>query len=226
MTLSEHDLNQLTDTLDIYSDCWSCGAVINDPNLLKPDPLNPGRFRALCPSCKEETTRFEFPPTKLRPLFEMIVECAKLSRPILTLTLACTAYEAMMDGFVYRLLERRNCDEDVCLAFLDLTEHRTKANMIEYLTGRKIEKLAKGMGFRTFFHTLETIRARRNNFIHTGNVHKPVKNNIGAVSIFKEVQLNESDTKRALLFTEKTIHFLAALYTAYGKWHPLYEEDY
>ena len=153
---------QLLALLNEYSDCWGCGEVIKDSSLLVPDPLNPGLFRTVCPSCDEETWRSPFPPKELRTIFEMIVECAELDRPILVLVLSCTVYEAMLDGFVFRLFERRHASPEICDAVINATEYRQKLKIIQGLTGKPIKKLTQSAGFKELTRTLEEIKRKRN----------------------------------------------------------------
>jgi len=163
---------------------------------------------------------FPYPASEIRPVFEMIVECAKLERPILVLTLVCTVYEIMVDGFLYRLLERRHCDPNICYAVVDIMEHRHKLDMIEELTYKKIGELAKEMKFTRFPKKFRQIKAKRNSFLHTGAAHKTVYEKFGKHEIPKTVPLDERDTKEALSFTEDAIHLFRKLYTKYGKWEP------
>lgn len=72
------EIQEFRRVLNTYSDCDYCGAVIADENLRKPDILNPGRFRAMCPSCGRETSRVPFPPESEKQLFELMTELAEL----------------------------------------------------------------------------------------------------------------------------------------------------
>ena len=218
---SKSNGSQLIKLLDVYSDCWACAAVIKDPGLLKSDPLNPRMFKALCPSCKNETRRLPFPESSIRSVFEMIAECADMSKPILVLILVRTTYETMVENFVYRLLERSHCPDDICDSVINSTEHRGKASMIENLTGAKIGKLAKEMKFKTYFKTLEYINHKRNSFLHTGKVHKTGVKKIGELSYPGKVELDMDDIRTALGFAKDTIHFFAKLYTKFGEWAPI-----
>jgi hypothetical protein len=213
-------LDRIIKALDIHSDCGDCGAVIGDPNLLKPDPLNPGKYQALCPSCKHECMRLPYTTQAVRPIFEMIVECAKLGGPILVLTLVCTLYEIMVDGFLYRLLERRYCDDSVCDGILNIMEHRHKLDMIEELTHKTIGELAKELKFTRFPNNFRQIKSKRNSFLHTGTSHKVVYKKFGKVKMPEYLPLDERDTKEALSFAEDIIYLFAKLYTKYGKWEP------
>jgi hypothetical protein len=157
----EAEKNKLFGILNIYSDCEHCGVVLSDPNLLKPDPYNPGRFKSLCPACKMETWRSPLVYSSLKEVFEMIAQCAEIGRPILVLTLACTAYEMMVDDFAYRLLEKENSSLDVCSFVVDSLELRGKIKLIESMTSKKIKDHAKDLGFDSLSTTYEKTKQKR-----------------------------------------------------------------
>ncbi len=220
---------KLLKSLDSYSDSLKCGSVINDSSLLVPDELNLGKYRSLCPSCKHETMRTPFPPRSLRPVFEMLTECAELNRPILVLILACTAYESMFDGLFYRILERQHVFPVDAIA--DGMEYRSKIRIFHNLTGKRFESYLDKLGFKKLPTNLMEIRRRRNGFIHTGVAHKEVEVKLdlhsGKQFCFpKRVDLDESDSERALKFTLDTIHCFARLYSDFGKYAEIEPYDY
>ncbi len=197
----EVEINKLLGMLNIYSDCENCGVVTSDPDLLKPDPWNRGRFKSLCPSCKRETWRSPLISQRLNEVFEMMVQCAEIDRPILVLTLACTIYESMVYNFTYRLLEKENCSVDVCVFVSDSLDFRGSIKLIESMTSKDIKKLAKTLGFESLSKTYQEINQKRNSFLHTAY----------------SGDLNEKDSIQGLQFAQNLILFFADLYTRYGK---------
>ena len=220
---------ELLGLLNKYSDCWGCGEVIKDPNLLVPDPFNPGQFKSFCPTCKRETTRHLFPPKNLTSVFEMIAESAEMNRPILVLVLSCTVFETMVEDLVLRLLEKRHTYPEICEAVIDATDYRSKMRIIETITGKKPKRLAKSAGYDKLMGTLEAIKSKRNSFLHTGVAMKVemVEFKFDKRYTFpKHKELDEEDIKQALDFTIDTINLFAKLYTQFGKYIYMDESDY
>jgi len=220
---------QLLELLKEYSDCWTCGEVIKDSSLLVPDPFNPGLFRSSCPKCNTETTKCYFPPKALRIVFDMIVESAELNRPILVLVLSCTVFEAMVEGLVFRLLERRHTYPEICEAIVDATEYHSKMRIIHSLTGEKLRSLATTAGYDKLLGTLEEIKHKRNSFLHTGVAMKVemVESKIDKLFTFPQhKELDVEDIKQALEFTIDTVHCFAKVYSEFGKYVYIDEPDY
>jgi len=163
---------QLLSIIEEYSDCGSCGKVIKDSSLLIQDEHNPGQFKSTCPLCGKDAWRYTFPQKELKPVFEMITESAERNRPILVLVLSCTVYEALVEGFFVRQLERHFTYPEISEAIIDATEYRSKMRMIHSITGKKPKELMKSAGYNKLMGTLGDIKAKRNSFLHTGVVMK------------------------------------------------------
>ena len=141
----------------------------------------------------------------------MIVECSQLERAILVLILAQTAFESMLDGFLCRLLDNMNCPEDIALAVTDEVRGiRAKARFVKSLTGKDIEKMIGDVGFRDIVEQFETIRKKRNSFLHTAK---------------QEEDLTQDDITAALKFACATVDSYAVLFSEYREWRPLIEAD-
>ena len=206
---------KLTRTVNEYSLCGSCGHVTMDSSLLLPDPFNPGLFRSICPECKRENMRYPFPPKELGPLFEMIAESAERERSILVLILSCTVYEALIGGFFFHLLERYFTHPDICEAVNETTEYRSKMRIIRSITGIKPKELAKSVGYEKLMCTLESIKIKRNGFLHTGIVHEN-----------KNRELLEEDVLQALEFTIDVVDCFAKLHSEYREYEHICDPDY
>lgn len=209
--ISEQD--SLLTQLDRYWQCFACGRVIDDPNLAKTLETAGGGWglNILCPKCGSKTSKDKFPGARFRPLFKMMVECSQLERAILVLILAQTAFESMLDGFLYRLLDNMNCPEDIALAVTDQVRGiSAKARFVKSLTGKDIEKMIGGVGFRDIVEQFETIRKKRNSFLHTAK---------------QEEDLTQDDVTMALKFACATVDLYAALFSKYREQRPLIEHD-
>ena len=164
-----------------------------------------------CPECGGKTSKSKFPGAKFRPLFEMMVECSQLERAILVLILAQTAFESMLDSFLYRLLDNMNCPGGISLAITD--EARgiiAKARFVKSLTGKDIKKMIRDVGFRDILEQFETIRKKRNSFLHTAE---------------QKEYLIQDDITMALKFACATVDLYAALFSKYREQRPLIEPD-
>lgn len=219
--MKDKNKNILRKVLDVYSDCHNCGAVIDDPELRKLDPYNPGYFRAVCPSCHQESRRGPFPPDTVKQIFELMADCVDLGRPILVVTLVCAAYEVSVDSFLFRLLERNNCPYDICFSVIESTDYRGKLRLIEELVGKKFKQLSRRNGFPKFFNKLEKMKLKRNRFIHKGEMHKLIDVKIGNYTIKKAAKLDASDIDEAIKFAVDVIGLFAKLFTEYGEFQPL-----
>jgi len=224
--LNRDYIESLTGILEVYSDCRNCGAIIDDPQLRTADPLNPGRFKSLCPSCNKESARVIFPGYVAEEIIRIIIDCAESSKPALVVTLACTVYEVMLDDFLYRLLERYNCPDFIAGSVVDLVGNRVKDDLIAEVTGKKIKKLAKDMGFKGFWGKLQDIKNKRNNFLHRGLTLKKVNGQRNKSTIPHYAELDDKDIGVAIEFIETTIRFFAKLSTKYGAWQPGEDPNY
>lgn len=213
--------------IDEYADCGSCGKVIKDSSLLVPDEFNPGRYRSTCPLCRKEASMLHFPQKELKPVFEMITESAERNRPILVLVLSCTVHEALVEGFFVRQLERHFTYPEISEAIIDATEYRSKMRMIRTITGKKPKDLMKSAGYDKLMGTLESIKAKRNGFLHTGVAMKVEieEHKFGdrKFSWPKPKELDDEDIKEALEFTIDTVNCFAKLYSDFGE--PVYMEE-
>jgi hypothetical protein len=208
--MTEQDM--LLAQLDRYWECFNCGRVINDPNLAKVlGTTGTGWGLGVpCPKCGGTASKSKFPDKRFRPLFEMMIECYQTDRAILVLILAQTAFEGMFDDFLRRLLRRMNCPEDVELAITyALNSFNAKTRFIKSLTGKKIAKIIEDVGFKDIMRQFETIRTKRNSFLHTAG----------------EKDLTLDDIKEALKFACATVDLYAALFSEYREWRPLVEPD-
>lgn len=212
-----------------YSDCGACGQIIKDAGLLVPDPLNPGRYKSVCPECKEEFWRYPFPPKNLEQVFEMIAESAEMNRPILVLVLSCTVFEVLVEDLVLRLLERRHTFAEIIDAVMDATDYRLRMRMIETITGKKLKALAKSFGYDELFKTLDEIKSKRNSFLHAGVAKKVemVEFTFDKKYKFPKFrELDDEDIKQALDFTIDTVNCFAKVYSEFGKYVYIDEHDY
>ena len=209
--MSEQD--SLLAQLDRYWQCFDCGRIIDDKNLakaLKTAGMGWG-LNIPCPECGGKTSKSKFPDIRFRPLFEMMVECSQLERAILVLILAQTAFESMLDDFLWRLLDNMNCPEDIALAITDrLYSVDAKFRFVESLTGKQIRKITRDIGFRNIMKEFNEVRTKRNSFLHTAIVEKG---------------LTQDDITMALKFACATVDLYAALFSKYGEQGPLIEPD-
>jgi len=220
---------QLSTILKEYSDCWSCGQVIKDSGLLVPAPYNPGLYKSSCPSCKKDSWRYPFPTKNLIPVFDMIVESAEMNRPILVLVLSCTVFEALVESFVIRLLERRFTYPEISEAVIDATEYHSKMRIIHTVTGKKLKGLAKSAGYDKLMGTLEEIKSKRNGFLHTGVAMKVEMVEFKfdkSITFPQPKELDEDDIEQTLDFTIDTVNFFAKVYSKFGKYIHIDEPDY
>jgi hypothetical protein len=208
-----------------YSDCGSCGQVIRDASLLVPDNLNPGRYRSICTACKKEATRTVFPPRELKHLFEIIVESAKINRPILALVLSRTVFEVMIDTLLYRLMEHRYTAPEISDSVMGNTNYQTKLRIIRDITGKSLKELAKKSGHDKLTATLEELTNKRNAFLHQGIATKPEEVDLGGkYSTFRQKPLGGEDSLRAIDFTIDAIDFFAKTFSENGNWFYPFEE--
>jgi len=208
---TEQDM--LLTQLDRYWKCFECGRVIDDPNLTKTlETAGMGWGLGVpCPKCGSTVSKSKFPDERFRPLFEMMVECFQIERAILVLILAQTAFEGMLDDFLRRLLDRMNCPEDISLAITDKVRGiNAKANFIKSLTDKDIRKMIRDVGFKDTLEQFETIRRKRNSFLHTAKGKE---------------DLTRDDITAALKFAYVTVDLYAALFSEYRDWRPLVEPE-
>jgi len=208
---TEQDM--LLTQLDRYWECFECGRVIDDPSLTKAlETAGMGWGLGVpCPKCGSTVSKSKFPDERFRPLFEMIVECCQIERAILVLILAQTAFEGMLDDFLRRLLDRMNCPEDISLAITDEVRGiNVKASFIKSLTGKDIMKMIRDVGFKDTVEQFETIRRKRNSFLHTAKGKE---------------DLTRDDITAALKFAYDTVDLYAALFSKYREWRPLVEPE-
>jgi hypothetical protein len=208
---TEQDM--LLTQLDRYWECFECGCVIDDPSLAKAlETAGMGWGLGVpCPKCGCTVSKSKFPNERFRPLFKMMVECCQIERAILVLILAQTAFEGMLDDFLWRLLNRMNCPEDISLVITDKVRGiNAKASFIKSLTGKDIKKMIRDMGFKNTWKQFETIRKKRNVFLHTA------KGKEG---------LSRNDIKAALEFAYVTVDLYAALFSEHRDWRPLVEPE-
>jgi hypothetical protein len=85
------------------------------------------------------------------------------------------------------------------------------------MTDKTIKKLTKHSGFEHLYKVYETIKQKRNGFLHTGSSYKIVEEKIGKYALQKAVSLDENDSLQALKFAQKLIEFFAVLFTTYGQ---------
>lgn len=199
--------------LDRYWECFECGCVIDDPSLAKAlETAGMGwGIGVPCPKCGCTATKSKFPGERFRPLFEMMVECSQIERAILVLILAQTAFEGMLDDFLRRILDRMNCPEDISLVITNKVRGiNAKASFIKSLTGKNIKKMIKDMGFKDTWEQFETIRRKRNGFLHTAKGKE---------------DLTRDDIKATLKFAYVTVDLYAALFSEYRGWRPLTEPE-
>ena len=207
--MTERDM--LLAQLDRYWKCFECGRVIDDPSLAKTlETAGMGWGLGVpCPKCRSTTSKNKFPNKRFRPLFEMMVECCQTERAILVLILAQTAFEGMLDDFLVRLLDRMNCPEDIALAVTDQVRGiSAKARFVKSLTGKDIEKMIGDVGFRDIVEQFETIRKKRNSFLHTAK---------------QEEDLTQDDITMALKFACATVDLYVILFSKYREQRPLTE---
>lgn len=229
---TEQRCKQLSEILGVYSDCGNCGKVIKDPSLLVPDPYNKGQFKSTCSSCHHEASRYPFPPNGLNTVFEMLLESAKLNKPILVLVLSCTVYEVLFNGLLMRLFEKKFTPPDVSDAAMDVTNQWQKERMIDWLTGKKISQLMNSYGYNELMKNYQDIKGRRNGFLHGGIVHKYISRKIeipGTKMKMKtsdKAELDENDIDLALSFTIDIIHCFAKIYSQFGAYEYIDEGDY
>ena len=209
--MSEQD--SLLAQLDRYWQCFGCGRIIDDKNLakaLKTAGMGWG-LNIPCPECGGKTSKSKFPGAKFRPLFEMMVECSQLERAILVLILAQTAFESMLDSFLCRLLDNMNCPGGITLAITDEVRGIiAKARFVKSLAGKDIKKMIGDVGFRDILEQFETIRKKRNSFLHTAE---------------QKEDLTQNDITMALKFACATVDLYAALFSKYREQRPLVEPD-
>ena len=208
---TEQDM--LLTQLDRYWECFECGCVIDDPSLAK--ALETADMcwglGVPCPKCGCTATKSKFPDERFRPLFEMMVECSQIERAILVLILAQTAFECMLDDFLWRILERMNCPEDISLVITDKTRGiNAKASFIKSITDKDIGKMIRDVGFKDALEQFETIRKKRNSFLHTAK---------------EKEDLTWDDITVALKFAYVTVDLYAALFSEYREWRPLVEPE-
>ena len=207
--MSEQDA--LLAQLNRYWECFNCGRVIDDPSLAKAlERAGMGWGAGVpCPKCGGTVSKSKFPSKKFRPLFEMMVECSQIERAILVLILAQTAFEGMLDDFLWRLLDHMNCPEDISFAITDeLRTIKAKARFVKSLTGKDLGKMIKDLGFKDIVEQFETIRKKRNSFLHTAEERK---------------DLTQDDITGALKFACATVELYAALFSECREWRPLVE---
>lgn len=217
-------IQEFRKVLDIYSDCDYCGAVIANEELRKPDIFNPGRFRAMCPSCGQETSRVPFPQESEKQIFELMTELAELDKHILVMILIAVAHEILVSSFTLRLLERKYCPPDINFAVVDSMEFRGKMRLIKELTGKSLEQLAKEFGFKHLYKEFEHLKTKRNAFLHEGVMHKLINKPVGTFTVRGKAELDEKDLRQAIGCAEEMVHFFARLFTKYGKYEPMYDE--
>lgn len=208
---TEQDM--LLTQLDRYWECFECGCVIDDPSLAK--VLETADMcwglGVPCPKCGCTATKSKFPGERFRPLFEMMVECSQIERAILVLILAQTAFEGMLDDFLRRILDRMNCPEDISLVITNKVRGiNAKASFIKSLTGKDIKKMIKDMGFKDTWEQFETIRRKRNGFLHTAKGKE---------------DLTRDDIKATLKFAYVMVDLYAALFSEYRDWRLLTEPE-
>ena len=209
--MSEQD--SLLAQLDRYWECFNCGRVVDDPSLAKTlETAGMGWGAGIaCPECGGATSKMKFPSNRFRPLFEMMIECSQTERAILVLILAQTAFEGMLDDFLGRLLDHMNCPEDISLAITDeVRSINAKARFIKCLTGKDIRKMIRDVGFKDIVEQFETIRRKRNSFLHTAQ---------------EKEDLTRDDITAALKFACATVDLYAVLFSEYREWRPLIEAD-
>lgn len=211
-------IKKLQKTLEIYSDCLECGAVIPDGNLRIPDPLNPGRFRSTCPSCKKETMRGSYPPESTVQIIQLMCEVAGMNKPILVIILFAVIYETLIDEFTARLIVRKSWVQDISYEIVNSIDLRGKRKLIKELTGKKLNKHAEDMGFKDIPGKVEEIIQKRNKFMHKGIMHKPTDKPVGSIAVSKVVELNKDDQEEALGFTIRIVDFFAQLFTMCGEY--------
>jgi hypothetical protein len=217
-------IQEFREVLDIYSDCNQCGAVIADKELKKPDILNPGRFRAMCPSCGRETSRVSFPPETEKQILELMTELAEADKYILVMILVAVVHEILVSSFTERLMERKYCPSDVVFAVVDSMEFRGKLKFIKDLTGKSLEKLAKEFGFKDLYKEFDNLKIKRNAFIHEGEMHKLINKNFDKFTFKEKAELDEKDLKQAISCAEEMVHFFAQIFTKHGKYESMYDE--
>lgn len=206
---TEQDM--LLTQLDRYWECVECGCVIDDPSLTKALETVGWGLGVPCPKCGSKASKSKFPDERFRPLFEMMVECSQIERAILVLILAQTAFEGMLDDFLRRLLDRMNCPEDISLAITDKVRGiNAKSSFIKSLTDKDIGKMIRDVGFKDTLEQFETIRRKRNSFLHTAKGKE---------------YLTWDDITAALKFAYVTVDLYAALFSEYRDWRPLVETE-
>jgi len=209
--MSEQD--SLLAQLDRYWQCFACGRIIDDPNLAKALETAGGGWGVMipCPKCGTKMSKGKFPDVRFRPLFKMMVECSQLEKAILVLILAQTAFESMLDSSLCRLLDNMNCPEDITLAITDEVRGIfAKKRFVKSLAGKDIKKMFGDVGFRDIWKQFETIRKKRNSFLHTAE---------------QKEYLIQDDITMALKFACATVDLYAALFSKYREQRPLIEPE-
>ncbi len=200
--------------------------MVLDASLLVPDRYNPGKYRSVCPECKRENIRHIFPQRELVHLFEMIVESAEMNRPIIALVLCRTIFEVMVDGLLYRLMERRYTDTQIIYSVMALMGYQKKLMLVQDITGKSLKELTKKAGHDGLTKTLHELTEKRNAFLHDGIATKPEKVVIqGLFETTRHVELGAEDLLRAVNFAIDTIDFFAKTYSDNGEYIYPFEED-
>lgn len=222
----ESQINKLQKVLEVYSDCWGCGTVIPDETLRTPDPLNPGRFRAICPSCNQETTRVPFPPESTKQILQLMCEVAEMNKPILVIILFAVIYENLVDEFTARLVQRKSWVLDISYEVVNSIDLRGKQRLIKELTGKALERHAKDMGFKGLPGKAGELIQKRNKFMHKGIMHKLANKDVGGDTVTKEVELNKDDQEEAVDCVIRIVDLFAHLFSEYGKYEEVDTGEY
>ncbi len=216
--------DHLLEIISEYSDCWSCGQVIKDKSLLVSDEYNPGRYRSVCPKCRQETIKTSFPPGELKHLFEMLIETAETNKPILVLVLSKTIFEVMIDWLLYRLMERRYTSGDICESVMERTTYQKKLGIITDITGKKLKELTKKAGYEGLMATLEELTKKRNAFLHDGIMTKPERDDsFKPLPMFRQKPLGDEDVLQAINFAIDTTDFFAKTFSDNGEYIPVFD---
>ena len=213
----ENQIRKLQKTLEVYSDCSECGAVIPDENLRKPDLMNPGRFKSTCPSCNKETIRVPYPPESTEQILQLMCEVAEMNKPILVIILFAVIYENFVDEFTARLIQRKSWVQDISYEIVNSIDLRCKSRLIKELTGKALEKHAKDMGFKGLPGKVGKIIQKRNKFMHKGIMYKFIDKDVAGISVTKSVEFDKDDQREAIECGIRIVDFFAHLFTSYGK---------
>lgn len=207
------DKDMLLTQLDRYWECFKCGRIIDDPVLSKAlgTAIMGWGLGVPCPKCGCTATKKKFPDKRFRPLFEMIVECSQIERAILGLILAQTVFEGLLDDFLWRILERMNCPEDISLVITDKSRGiNAKLSFIHSITEKDIKNMFSDLGYKNALKQFEIIKKKRNSFLHNAKGKE---------------DLSKEDITIALKFAYDVINLFAALFSEYRDWRPLIEPE-